>query len=136
MWPCGLVEATMGGPSEGHKESFNLGGGRSHSQEHLDLTCPESQRADWSPLLSKAHQCFVQSDVVNNDEACCRADTDDVHSRTLGNKVFITEMGFRNKTSALWEETLEGTCCSAVTPADQPGNMNNSLLRRKQTSSC
>lgn len=94
MWPWGLPDATMGGPSDKERERERhwecMERARERVREHSGretstCTCSESERADWSPVLCEAHQRLIQSDVVNDDAAHCCADADHIHCGTLEN---------------------------------------------------
>lgn len=94
MWPWGLPDAKIGGPSikererDTHAETTCIENSETecYRYETATCTCSEGKRADWSPVLFETHQRLVQSDVVNNDGTCCRADTNNIYSRTLENK--------------------------------------------------
>lgn len=59
MWPWGLPDARMGGPSDGGREDklerVRTHGERRKERQTEPFTCSESQGADWSPVLCEAH---------------------------------------------------------------------------------
>lgn len=96
MWPWGLVDATIGGPSERAGDTESTFQNESFSPPRHpcgSCTCSKAKRADWTPVLSEAHQRLVQSDVVNDETAWCCANADHVHRRTLQRERWFYHFG-------------------------------------------
>lgn len=73
----------------------------------------------WILLKIKQHITKIQSGVFPNE-------------KTVENDNNLPPSQFFLYTAETW---LRLTCCRTVTPADQPGNVNSSLLRREKFAS-